>query len=293
MLYGLTEVSMKTVLICLSFFLLTGKTFGDTRSDIKKNLGSVPEFMKQYPESALPGTWEDMKAIELSESSIPLMYKELIGLSVSAAIPCSLCVYLHTELARLHGAQQNQIDEALAIAGFVGRWSTVLTGNQINLQSFKNDVNKMHEYLARKKNMQAMEVKPSGDVYQDMKNSLGFVPIFFQSYPQNAVAGAWKEMKTLGLNEKTSLSPEYRHLIGLAVSSQVACEYCTYYHTQSALMLNAKKEQLQEAVAMAGVTRLWSTVLNGHKYDERKFRQEVDQIIRFRQSKKVDDSSVL
>lgn len=284
---------MKIVLICLSFFLLTGQTFGNTHSDIKKHLGSVPGFMKQYPEAALSGTWEDMKAVELTESSIPLMYKELMGLAVSAAIPCSLCVHLHTGLARLHGAQQNQIDEALAMAGFIGRWSTVLSGNQVDIQSFKNDVNKMHEYLAKKKNMQAMEGKPSGDVYQDMKDSLGFVPVFFQSYPQNAVAGVWKEMKTLGLNEKTSLSPEYRHLIGLAVSSEVACDHCTYYHTQSALMLNAKKEQLQEAVAMAGVTKLWSTILSGHNYDNRKFRQEVDQIIRFKRSKKVDDSSVL
>lgn len=284
---------MKIVSLCLSLFVLSINVLADTRSDIKKVFGSVPGFMKKLPEESLEGTWQDMKAIQFSQTSIPLKYKELIGLAVAAGRSCSSCIYFHTKLARFRGAEERQIEETLAIAGFTARWGAVLKGNQTDLQAFKNDVNKMHELFARKKNMQAMEVSPVEDPYQDIKATLGFVPSFLQNYPKAAVGGVWKEMKILGLNGKTSIPAEYRHLIGLAVSSKISCEYCSYYHTQSALMLNAKKEQLQEAVAMAGITELWGTVLSGHNYDNVKFRDEVDYIIQYMRTKKVDDSPVL
>src|SRR6185312_2058643 len=62
--------------------------------DIKHSFGFVPSFMKNVPEEALPGAWDEMAALELSgDTALPARTKELIGLAVSAQIPCRYCVY--------------------------------------------------------------------------------------------------------------------------------------------------------------------------------------------------------
>jgi AhpD family alkylhydroperoxidase len=111
--------------------------------------------------------------------------------------------------------------------------------------------------------------------------TLGFVPTFFKNYPKSGIAGAWKEMKMIEMNPNSAIPGEYKHLIGVAVSAQIPCTYCTYYHTKSAMMMNADKDEINEAVAMAAITREWSTVLNGNDIDEKKFKAETDKVMKF------------
>jgi AhpD family alkylhydroperoxidase len=120
----------------------------------------------------------------------------------------------------------------------------------------------------------------SAATYGDIESTLGTVPTFFKMFPQEGVAGAWTEFKTVQLNPKTALSGKEKELIGLAVAAQIPCSYCIYFHTQAAKANGATDAEISEAVAMSAITRHWSTVLNGMQVDPAGFRQETDTVLR-------------
>jgi len=99
----------------------------------------------------LPGAWDAFKAMSAPNTAIPSKYKELIGLAVAAQIPCDYCVYNHTKTAKANGATKEEIREAIATAAEVRHWSTVLQGNQIELDEFKKECQEMMEFMAEKK----------------------------------------------------------------------------------------------------------------------------------------------
>jgi AhpD family alkylhydroperoxidase len=116
--------------------------------------------------------------------------------------------------------------------------------------------------------------------YRDIQQTLGSVPGFFKQFPEVGIAGAWAEFKTLQLNPDTKLSGKMKELIGLAVSAQIPCQYCIYFHTAAAKANGATDEEVREAVAMAAVVRHWSTVLNGMQVDLVAFKGETDTVLR-------------
>lgn len=279
------------LLICLMVVTpawSASKEAEDTYKDIKATLGSVPSFMKAVPEEAISGAWGDMKGVELnSKTALSGKYKELIGLAVAAQIPCQYCVYFHTQAAKLNKATDKEINEALALSACVRRWNAVITGNGISEESFRTETDRMLKFASNMPMRQAQEEKGSAEVvidtpekaYQDIEKTLGFVPEFMKAYPQTGIVGVWKEMKNLELNPNTSIPPKYKNLIGLAVASQTPCPYCSYFHGQSAKMSGANKEEYAEAVAMAGITRHWSTILNGKGQNTGAFKAEADKVM--------------
>jgi AhpD family alkylhydroperoxidase len=100
-----------------------------------------------------------------------------------------------------------------------------------------------------------------------------------QGVPGEGIAAAWDELKTVQLNPATALSTKTKELIGLAVAAQVPCRYCVYFHTNVAKLGGANDAEVKDAIAMAAITRHWSTVLNGSLIDEAQFRKEVDKIV--------------
>jgi AhpD family alkylhydroperoxidase len=106
------------------------------------------------------------------------------------------------------------------------------------------------------------------------------VPTFFKQFPEVGIAGAWAEFKSVQLNPNTKLDGKTKELIGLAVSAQVPCTYCIYFHTAAAKLNGATDEEVREAVAMAAITRHWSTVLNGMQVDAAVFKQETDAVLK-------------
>ena len=123
---------------------------------------------------------------------------------------------------------------------------------------------------------------PAGDAsatYQDIEKTLGMVPGFFKVFPQSGIAGAWDEFKTLQLNPNTALDGKTKQLIGLAVAAQIPCQYCIYFHTAAAKANGASQEEIAEAVAMAAMTRHWSTVLNGMEVDLDSFKKDTDTVL--------------
>ena len=261
-----------------------------TYKDIKTTLGSVPSFLKSVPEESISGAWADMKNLQLSnKTALSGKYKELIGLAVAAQIPCKYCVYFHTQAAKLNKATDREIKEALALSACVRRWSAVITGNGITEDQFRTETDRMLKYVSNQPLRQAQEEKGAMAVmidtpekaYKDIEMTFGFVPEFLKVYPQNGIVGVWNEMKGLEMNADTAIPAKYKELIGLAVSSQVPCQYCTYFHSQSAKMNGATPEEYAEAVAMAGATRHWSTILNGTNQNEGAFRAEADKVFKF------------
>ena len=115
--------------------------------------------------------------------------------------------------------------------------------------------------------------------YAEMQQMLGLVPTFMKAFPKVAISPAWNEMKMLQMNPGTELSGKMKELVGLAVAAQIPCEYCVYFHTMAARANGATDEEIREAIAMAAITRHWSTVLNGSQIDYETFKQEADQIL--------------
>ena len=87
----------------------------DVYTDIEKTLGSVPAFVRQLPQAALAGAWQEEKDLELSDrTALPPKVKALISLAVAAQILCTYCIWADTNAARQFGATDEEIGEAVA-----------------------------------------------------------------------------------------------------------------------------------------------------------------------------------
>jgi AhpD family alkylhydroperoxidase len=107
----------------------------------------------------------------------------------------------------------------------------------------------------------------------DIARTLGFVPSFLKAVPDNALPGAWAEMKQFS-DADTALPTKIKDLIGLAVAAQVPSRASVYVYTRCAQANGASDAEVKEAVTVAALTRHWSTYLNGVQIDEAKFRGE-------------------
>lgn len=112
------------------------------------------------------------------------------------------------------------------------------------------------------------------EAYADMMAKVGIVPGFAQMYPQAGIAGAWLVTRDL-LFQDTALDLKTKALISLAVSAQIPCQYCIWSDTRDALRAGATEEQVHEAVAIAALTRHWSTIFNGYQIDFETFKREL------------------
>ena len=110
-------------------------------AEAEKALGGVPTELKLYPKSARAAAWEMMKATDFNKNrALKPKVRELIGLAVAAQIPCEYCVHYHIKAARAAGATQEEIREAVQVASMTRHWSTILYGNQYDLDAYKSEV---------------------------------------------------------------------------------------------------------------------------------------------------------
>ncbi len=96
-------------------------------------------------------------------------------------------------------------------------------------------------------------------------------------YPESGVVGVWTWMKDVE-DGKGALSPKVRELIGLAVASQIPCEFCIHYHRKAASAQGATEQELREASAVAAYTRHWSTMLYGTQVDLDEYKAMIDKL---------------
>jgi len=95
-----------------------------------------------------------------------------------------------------------------------------------------------------------------------------------QTVPEQALEAAWAEYQAVYV-AKGALPPKVKQLIALGVAAQIPCQYCVYGHTRNARKAGATDAEIKEALAVAALTRKWSTILNGSAYDFEKFKAEL------------------
>ena len=111
---------------------------------------------------------------------------------------------------------------------------------------------------------------------KDLAATLGPGAIEANVLPESVFASAWAQYRAIYIDQKSSIPPKYRALIGLAVSSQIPCQYCIYADTSDARTFGATDEEIKDAIMQAGITREWSAIMNGNMVDMNAFKKEID-----------------
>lgn len=127
--------------------------------EIETTMGLVPSMFKTIPENTLELEWQLFKATQLNETAIPNKYKELIGLAISAVTKCRYCTYFHTEVAKLFGATEAEIEDAIHFAKATAGWSAYVNGMQIDYDTFRKEIDQSVAYVTKQMGLQST-VKP-------------------------------------------------------------------------------------------------------------------------------------
>ncbi len=122
--------------------------------DIENTFGLVPTFLKLLPDSSLELEWKLFKLTQLEEGAIPQKYRQLMGIAISGVTKCRYCALFHTEAARLNGATESEIEDAVHFAKASAGWSTYLNGLQIDFDRFKEEMRQVSEHIRSKKGLE-------------------------------------------------------------------------------------------------------------------------------------------
>ncbi len=125
------------------------KTRDQIYKEMEQAFGLVPGFLKTIPDATLEQEWELFKKIQIDEGAIPNKYRELIGLGLSAVSKCRYCTLYHTEMAKLFGATDREIEEAVHYAKSSAGWSAYLNGMQVDYDQFKDELRRAGEHAKK------------------------------------------------------------------------------------------------------------------------------------------------
>jgi len=123
----------------------------EINNEIKEMLGIVPSMFNTIPDATLEEEWNLFKKIGLSEGPIPIKYQELMGIAISAVTKCKYCVYFHTEIAKLFGATDEEIEVALHYSKHTAGWSAYINGLQLDFNEFKDEIDQVTKHVREMK----------------------------------------------------------------------------------------------------------------------------------------------
>jgi AhpD family alkylhydroperoxidase len=115
--------------------------------EMKQLLGLVPSFFKTVPDDVLEQEWTLFKRIEMDDGPIPTKYRELMGVAIAGTTHCRYCSLFHTEMAKLNGASEQEIEFATRVAKNSAGWSTYLNGMQVDYDEFREELVKIGKHL--------------------------------------------------------------------------------------------------------------------------------------------------
>jgi AhpD family alkylhydroperoxidase len=115
--------------------------------EIEGMFGLVPSMFKALPDETLELEWKLFKRVQIDEGPIPNKYRELIGVAISAVTKCRYCAVYHTEIAKLNGATEAEIGDALHYAKSSAGWSAYINGLQIDYDQFRGEVLQACEHV--------------------------------------------------------------------------------------------------------------------------------------------------
>jgi AhpD family alkylhydroperoxidase len=108
--------------------------------EIESAWGVVPSQFKTISDAYLEFEWRLTKLIQTEPGPIPQKYRALMGLTLATAQRCRYGTFFHTEIARLNGATDAEINDAMSIARSGAGWSAYLNGLNPDYEQFKTDV---------------------------------------------------------------------------------------------------------------------------------------------------------
>ena len=116
--------------------------------EMKEVLGRTPAVLDRVPDELLDADWRLLRRAFVDDSLIPSRYQALIGVAVAAGIRCPYAARLHTELARVRGASEAELAEAVHHAALVSGWSTRVHGFGIDAGEFDAEVADIAKHIA-------------------------------------------------------------------------------------------------------------------------------------------------
>ena len=115
------------------FFLITALTFGQEQEKKEAPWNVMyPEFMAEEAAEY----FDEFNMLWSDESPINAKEGRLIAIAVSAAIRCEYCIAAQIEFAKKDGANDEEIKAAIQIAAEIQRFSTLLYGNEFDVDTF-------------------------------------------------------------------------------------------------------------------------------------------------------------
>ena len=120
----------------------------EVEADIRQTLGLVPTFFSEIPDDTLGYEWALFKRLELGETAIPGKYKELLMVAVHSETRCRFCLLFHTVAARLQGASEEEIQEAVHLAKHTVGWSAYVNGMQTDYERFAAELVQVERHLS-------------------------------------------------------------------------------------------------------------------------------------------------
>lgn len=109
-------------------------------AEIRQMFGLVPVMFTLVPDDELELEWRLFKKVQFDPGPVPNKYRELVGLGISATTKCQYCIAYHTELAKMFGATDAEIEATVHYAKSNAGWSTYLNGMEVDLAQFKREV---------------------------------------------------------------------------------------------------------------------------------------------------------
>ena len=125
------------------------------------------------------------------------------------------------------------------------------------------------------------------DIEGDITATLGQIPDFFKSMPDDTLEREWAEWKSFQLAD-SALTAREKHLIGLGVAAATHCPYCTYFHRNAAQMMGASDAQIEEAARFASDTAKYSAYLHGLQVPLADFKKQADEMGAYLASKAAE-----
>lgn len=116
-------------------------------TEMKEMFGIVPSMFKSLPDSTLELEWNLFKKVQLEAGPIPNKYRELMGVALSAISKCRYCAFFHTEMAKLNGATEAEIEDAVHFAKSSAGWSAYINGLQLDYEQFKKEILQVSDFV--------------------------------------------------------------------------------------------------------------------------------------------------
>jgi AhpD family alkylhydroperoxidase len=121
--------------------------YNETKAEIEETLGMMPGFFEGIPEEDVVAEWPTFVRYTLDESEIPAKYRELMGLAVASNIKCPYCIHFHRAAAKLHGATDEELEEAVALSSMTSRWSAMIHAQEYDLDTFQEETEQIGDHL--------------------------------------------------------------------------------------------------------------------------------------------------